>query len=108
MYRRVRSEGGVSRKFPLSMRYLQAPDILESRIGFVIRKRAGDAVFRNSLRRALRECFWQAVSAFEKPAWIVFEVSDRAAESTRTAFRANAQFLLQSLSKETREMKGAA
>jgi ribonuclease P protein component len=99
MYRRVKSEGSVVRKFPLSMRYLQAQDIQESRIGFVIRKRAGDAVFRNSLRRVLRECFWQVRTTLEKPVWIVFDVSDQAAQSTRASFRNNAEFLLQSLSK---------
>jgi len=105
MYRRVKSEGKVLRKFPISMRYLQTQDIQESRIGFVIRKRAGDAVFRNSLRRALRESFWKALAsaggAFKEPVWVVFEVSDEAAKSTRTSFRNHAELLLQSLCKGT-------
>ena len=97
MYKRVKTEGGVLRKFPLTMRYLQTPDIVESRIGFVVRKRAGDAVYRNVLRRVLRESFRHVCDRFEKPTWLVFEVSDRAAESTRKAFRQNAESLLQSL-----------
>jgi ribonuclease P protein component len=99
MYRRVKTEGGVLRKFPISMRYLQAVDILDTRIGFVIRKRSGNAVYRNALRRVLRECFLKIRARFGNPAWIVFEVSDRAAESTRTSFRHNAESLLQSLCK---------
>lgn len=97
MYKRVKTEGGVLRKFPLSMRYLQTSDIPESRLGFVIRKRAGDAVYRNSLRRVLRECFRKMMEGFEKPAWIFFEVSDRASETTRTTFRHNAESLLKTL-----------
>ncbi len=97
MYRRVKTEGNVVRKFPLSMRYLHSSDIQESRLGFVVRKRAGDAVFRNSIRRVLRETFRQIQSTFTKPTWVVFEVSDKAAESTRTTMRQNAEALLQSL-----------
>jgi len=93
----VKTEGGVLRKFPLSMRYLHAPDIQQSRIGFVIRKGAGDAVYRNTLRRTLREMFREAKGRFVNPAWVVFEVSDRAAESTRTQFRGSTEFLLASL-----------
>ena len=92
-------EGGVLRKFPLSMRYLKNDDIRENRVGFIIRKRAGDAVFRNAVRRILRELFRQSKNRFEQPVWVVFEVSDRAAESTRTSFRHSAESLLQSLCK---------
>ena len=97
MYRRIKTEGNVMRKFPLSMRYLRSCDIQESRIGFVVRKRVGDAVFRNAIRRVLRETFRQIQSRFAKPTWVVFEVSDKAAESTRTTMRQNAESLLQTL-----------
>jgi len=99
MYRRVKTEGNIVRKSPLSMRYLRSTDIEKNCIGFVLRKRAGNAVFRNAIRRVLREVFREIQTTFTQPTWVVFEVSDKAAESTRTVLRQNAEFLLQSLCK---------
>jgi ribonuclease P protein component len=97
MYRRVKMEGVVQRKFPLSMRTLQADDILESRIGFVIRKRTGNAPLRNAMRRVLRELFNKHSDSFNRPTWVVFDVAEKAAENTRTEFRAKADMMLSSL-----------
>ena len=97
MYRRVKTEGAVLRKFPLSMRTLQAEDILESRIGFVIRKRTGNAPLRNAMRRVLRELFNKHSGSFSRPAWVVFDVSDKASEDTRAIFRGKADALLATL-----------
>lgn len=97
MYRRVRMEGAVLRKFPLSMRTLQADNIQESRVGFVIRKRTGSAPLRNAMRRILRELFNQHSPRFPRPAWVVFDVAEKAAETTRAEFRAKADALLASL-----------
>ncbi len=97
MYRRVKMEGSVIRKFPLTMRTLRTPDIHENRVGFVVRKKAGSAVFRNAIRRVLREKFRQTMANFVQPAWVIFEVSDRVAESTRSDLHMHAQFLLSSL-----------
>jgi ribonuclease P protein component len=83
------------------MRSLAAPDIAESRVGYIIRKRAGHAPMRNAFRRILRETFSQNFARFEKPFWVVFEVSDKAAESTRRVFRACADSLLENLCKGT-------
>ena len=85
------------RKFPLTMRYLRGADITESGIGFVVRKRAGSAVFRNAVRRVLREKFRLTKAGFLQPSWVVFEVSDRASESTRADLRNGAEHLLNSL-----------
>jgi ribonuclease P protein component len=87
----------VLRKFPLSMRTLQADDILESRIGFVIRKRTGNAPLRNAMRRVLRELFNQRSESFARPAWVVFDVAEKASETTRADFRGRADALLASL-----------
>ncbi|HLU69682.1 MAG TPA: ribonuclease P protein component [Fibrobacteria bacterium] len=100
MYRRVRAEGIVLRKFPLSMRTLQADDIQESRVGFVIRKRTGNAPLRNAMRRILRELFNTHSSGFARPSWVVFDVAEKASETTRAEFRARADALLASLSRE--------
>jgi ribonuclease P protein component len=98
MYRRVKNEGAVLRKFPFSMRYLQSPDIGDNRIGFVIRKRTGDAPLRNAMRRVLRELFRERSPSFSRPAWVVFDVAEKAAEVTRAEFRARAAGLLATLS----------
>ena len=97
LYRLVKTEGAVLRKFPLSMRILQADDILESRIGFVIRKRTGVAPLRNAMRRVLRELFNKRSPAFARPAWVVFDVAEKASESSRADFRAKADALLATL-----------
>lgn len=85
------------RKFPLSMRTLQAEDILESRIGFVIRKRTGNAPLRNAMRRVLRELFRNRSETFSRPAWVVFDVAEKAGETSRAEFRTRADNLLSSL-----------
>jgi len=90
----------VSRKFPLVMRVLSAPNVLDSRIGFIVRKKAGNAVLRNALRRILREIFRQGMARFSQPVWVVFEVSDRVAEVTRTVFRNTALSLVEPLCRE--------
>jgi ribonuclease P protein component len=87
----------VLRKFPLSMRTLQADDILESRVGFVIRKRTGNAPLRNAMRRVLRELFNKHSAAFTRPAWVVFDVAEKASETTRADFRGKADTMLASL-----------
>jgi ribonuclease P protein component len=83
------------------MRLLHADDIVESRIGFVIRKRTGAAPLRNAMRRVLREIFRLRAPSFARPAWIVFDISDKAAAkttsapaTTRAAFRDKAEALL--------------
>ena len=96
MYRRVKTEGAVLRKFPFSMRYLQAEDIREDRIGFVIRKKTGNAPLRNAMRRVLRELFRELSPTFSKRVWVVFDVADKASETTRSEFRARAAALLAS------------
>ena len=98
MYRRVKAEGAVLRKFPFSMRYLQAEDIRENRIGFVIRKRTGNAPLRNAMRRVLRELFRLNSPSFTQNAWVVFDITDKASETTRREFRERASGLLARLS----------
>jgi len=78
------------------MRHLSAENILESRIGFVIRKRTGDAPLRNSIRRTLREAFRAALAGFPRPVWLVFDVMENAAHFPRRVLRENADFLLSS------------
>ena len=80
------------------MRHLSAENILESRIGFVIRKRTGNAPLRNSIRRTLREAFRASLESFSRPVWLVFDVMENAAQFPRRVLQQNAEFLLASLS----------
>ncbi len=100
MYRRVKTEGRALRKFPLVLRFLKAQDILESRVGYIIRKPTGKAVLRNAIRRILRETFRLHYKQLNLPVWVVFEVSDRVREITRTQLHEAANHLWQSLVKE--------
>jgi len=79
------------------MRTLQADDILESRVGFVIRKRTGNAPLRNAMRRVLRELFRERSPLFLRPSWVVFDVAEKAAEVSRAEFRGRADALLATL-----------
>ncbi len=100
MYRRIRTEGTVLRKFPLSMRTLHADDITASRVGFIIRKRTGPAPLRNAIRRVLRERFRLRADSFARPAWVVFDLAEKAAETSRAELRARADALLATLCRE--------
>ena len=87
------------------MRILQADDIGESRIGFVIRKRTGVAPLRNAMRRVLREVFRLRAPLFARPAWVIFDISADISRkagaktasdpgTTRAAFREKVEKLL--------------
>jgi ribonuclease P protein component len=76
------------------MRILQADDIGASRVGFIVRKRTGVAPLRNAMRRVLREVFRLRAPAFARPAWVVFDISDKAAATTRKSFREKAETLI--------------
>lgn len=94
------------------MRILQADDIGASRVGFIVRKRTGVAPLRNAMRRVLREIFRVRAPSFARPAWVIFDVSDKAAagppasaggaRTTRAQFREKAEALLAPL------LRGAA
>ncbi len=45
-----------------------------SRAGFVIRKKTGNAVKRNFLRRLFRGCFLEVEPSFKKKHWVLFDV----------------------------------
>lgn len=65
-----------------------------SRMGFVIRKSTGKAVFRNILRRMLRKAFQESHPHFKKPSWIVFNVPSGPIEISLKVFRKSAIELL--------------
>ena len=96
MYKKVFEGGRVLRSLPLTIRFLHA-DQECSRLGFIIRKKVGNAPMRNSIRRTLRQCFVDALPSFPEGTWIIFDVSDKASQGTRAELRIQADKLLLSV-----------
>lgn len=96
MYKRVFESGRVLRGAPLSLRYARVgPD--RARIGFIIRKKVGDAPLRNSIRRTLRQCFQEALPGLPEDTWMIFDVPVKAGSLRRAELRAQAAGLLAAL-----------
>jgi len=96
MYKKVFEGGRVLRGSPLSLRYFQADQDL-SRAGFIIRKKAGNAPLRNSIRRTLRRSFQEALPRLPEGTWLVFDVSDKVSFSRRSELKSEADRLLAKL-----------
>ena len=77
MYKMVFQGGRALRGVPLTLRFLPA-DNDHSRIGFIIRKKVGNACMRNSIRRLLRVSFQQALPSLGSGMWVIFDVSNQA------------------------------
>jgi ribonuclease P protein component len=96
MYKKVFEGGRALRSAPLTVRYLRVePE--RSRLGFIIRKKVGDACMRNSIRRTLRQCFVDALPRVSEGTWIVFDVSEKASQFRRAELRAQADAFLAAL-----------
>ena len=93
MYKKVFGGGRVLRSAPLTIRFIHE-DHECSRLGFIIRKKVGNACMRNSIRRTLRNCFVEALPRFPEGTWIIFDVSDKASQGSRSELRAQADKLL--------------
>jgi ribonuclease P protein component len=93
MYKKVFADGRALRSAPLTLRYLRGA-AGPSRVGFILRKKVGDAPMRNSIRRTLRQCFVEALPGIREGAWIVFDVPERASQFRRGELRAQAQAFL--------------
>ena len=93
MYKKVFEGGRVLRSAPLTVRFFHA-DQECSRLGFIIRKKVGNACMRNSIRRTLRQCFVQALPSIQEGTWIIFDVSDKASQGSRGDLKIHADKLL--------------
>jgi ribonuclease P protein component len=93
MYKRVFETGRALRSAPLTVRFARlAPE--RTRVGFIIRKRSGNAPLRNAIRRILRQCFFEALPSLSEGTWVVFDVPERASRFSRTEMRSQARQLL--------------
>lgn len=93
MYKKVFENGRALRGSPLTLRLFRADQDI-TRVGFIIRKKTGDSPLRNSIRRTLRASFQAALPTLGEGAWLVFDVSVKAASVTRTRLREEADKLL--------------
>lgn len=98
MYKKVFEAGNVFRSQPLTLRYCSVEEDV-SRLGFIIRKKVGDAPMRNSIRRTLRNSFQQALPELKLGTWIVFDVSNKASLCHRGQLREEANRMLGALPK---------
>lgn len=94
---------------PLSLRYLPydasansgaASSVDTSRLGFIVRKKTGNAVLRNSIRRVLREVFRARLERMPKPTWFVFDVLPQASGISKRTLRLKGEDLLERVLKQ--------
>jgi len=72
-YSIVASKGERRRLGFLSLKIMPAPDAC-SRFCFIVKKKNGNAVFRNKCRRILRSVFFNEAKDFKSPFWIMVTV----------------------------------
>jgi ribonuclease P protein component len=100
MYKKVFEGGRVLRSAPLILRFFHVEQEC-SRLGFIIRKKVGNAPMRNSIRRTLRQSFAAALPQLPEGTWIVFDVPNSASQATRGELREQAEAFLATVGKHT-------
>jgi ribonuclease P protein component len=112
MFKAVLEKGKSMKSPPLSLRYLPfdasavaekfgpASTVDTSRLGFIVRKKTGNAVMRNSIRRVLREVFRARLGRMPNPTWFVFDVLPQASGITKRTLRLKGEDLLERVLKQ--------
>ncbi len=85
-YTAVASKGKRLRFGLLNIKVLPAPDTC-NRFCFVVKKKNGNAVFRNRCRRVLRPVFFNEAKNFESPLWVMAMVDMNKANANWKALR---------------------
>jgi ribonuclease P protein component len=85
----VASKGKKLRIGFLSLKIMPAPDAC-NRFCFVVKKKSGNAVFRNKCRRILRSVLFKEAKNFKSPAWIMALVEMSQADANWEALRGDA------------------
>jgi len=108
MFKAVLEKGKSLKSPPLNLRYLRAETVDQTRLGFIVRKKTGNAVMRNSIRRVLREVFRKRFHEVTAPTWVVFDVMPPASSLTRRALRQKGEDLVTRLLALPQEIQVAA
>lgn len=77
----------------LLYKHLPSPDG-ENRLAFVVRKKCGNAVFRNQVRRILRHQFYASFPKVREPKWGMIQFLGSDAQFTREALHRDAAELI--------------
>jgi len=85
----VASKGKRLRLGLLSLRIMPAPDAC-TRFCFVVKKKNGNAVFRNKCRRILRSVLFKEAKNFKSPVWIMAVVDMSQTNANWAALREDA------------------
>jgi len=88
-YNIVASKGKRLRLGFLSLKIMPAPDAC-NRFCFVVKKKSGNAVFRNKCRRILRSVLFEGAKNFKSPVWIMAIVEMSQTEPKWETFREDA------------------
>jgi len=86
-YGTVASKGKRLKFGLLNLKVLPAPDAC-TRFCFVVKKKSGNAVFRNRCRRILRCVFFNEAKNFKEPLWIMVIVEMNKANADWKVLRA--------------------
>jgi ribonuclease P protein component len=89
----VASKGKRLRLGFLSLKFMPAPDAC-NRFCFVVKKKSGNAVFRNKCRRILRAVFFKEAKNFKLPFWIMAVVEMSQANANWEALREDADMVI--------------
>jgi|LSQX01.3.fsa_nt_gb ribonuclease P protein component len=81
------------------MKWLESPDGV-CRFSFIVKKKQGNAVYRNRCRRILRPVFFDAAPHLALPVWAVVYVKEDFSTMTSIALRDSANKLLSKLQKK--------
>jgi len=83
----------------LTLKYLPSPDGC-LRLAFVVRKKCGNAVFRNRVRRILREEFYGRLDDFPTPWWGILQFFGKAGQTEDSAIHAQAKELVEKMTRQ--------
>jgi len=92
----VASKGKRLRLGFLSLKIMPAPDAC-NRFCFIVKKKSGNAVFRNKCRRILRSVLFKKAKNFKSPVWIMALVEMSQADANWEALRGDAGKLVAEL-----------
>ncbi len=86
MFQKIFDDGNKVFTKNLVLRFIESPDD-EYRMAFIIRKKVGNAVVRNRIRRIIRETVFKHSESFDKNFWVLFNVKDQTKNITSDTLR---------------------